>query len=152
MTALSFQLNTYKAMRTQLVLSLVTAIFVLGCTSEPEVNITIAPETPALIKSTVEQAWPKIKATCPGLQKYSSDIQFSGIEDNLSYASENAKRIEIKFRVSESPAKIPGNYRAAGHMCFFSVSPDGKKLNISKSSCASLCTDTEESGEYSKDL
>jgi hypothetical protein len=139
-------------MRHQLVLSISSAAFLFGCSNEPEVNIAIAPETPAPIKSTVEQAWPKIKVTCPGVQKYWSDLQFAGIEDNLSYAPENTKRIEIKFSVSESPAKIPGSYRAAGHTCFFSVSPDGKKLSISKSPCASLCTDTEQSSEYSKDL
>jgi PBP1b-binding outer membrane lipoprotein LpoB len=122
-------------MRHQILLSIASAVLLFGCSSEPEVNISIAPETPALIKSTVEQAWPKIKATCPGLQKYWSDLQFAGIEDNLSFAPENAKRIEIKFSVSESPERIPSSYRAAGHTCFFSVSPDGKKLGISKSPC-----------------
>jgi hypothetical protein len=133
-------------------ISLASAISLCGCTKEPELNVVVPPETPSSIKSTVNTAWPKIKATCPGLQKYSSDLQFSGIEDNLSYAPEHAKRIELKFRVSENPTKIPSSYRAAGHMCFFSIAADGKKLSISKSPCASLCTDVEKSGEYAKDL
>lgn len=152
MAASSPHRNISKAIYSQLAIMAAYAIFLFGCTKEPELTISIAPETPAAIKTTVEDVWPKIKTICPGLIRYSSDIQFAGIENNLSYAPENAKRIEIKFRVSENPTKIPDSYRAAGHMCFFSLSPDGKELNISKSSCASLCTDTEETNEYSKAL
>lgn len=98
---------------------------------------TVKPE----IGAVVQGAWPKALKACPGLVKYADELKFSGVEDNLSYAPEHARRIDVKFKVPESPKRIPADLQASGHTCYFSLSPDGTKLTVSKSACAKVCKD-----------
>jgi hypothetical protein len=105
------------------------------------------------VKETVAAAWPKAVKACPGFKKYEEDLSFKEVEDNYSYAPAHAKRIEVVFKVSESPKQIPGAYRASGHTCYFSISPDGSTLSISKSPCASICADQGGvTGDFTKKL
>jgi hypothetical protein len=131
------------------------AAILSGCSQEQQqLTFEMPPDINPQIKQVVEVAWPKMLAACPGLNRYASDLSFAGVEDNLAYAPDDAKRIEVKFRVAESPTRIPVSYRAFGHMCYFGVTPDGKKLTISKSPCASICASSEVSttGNYEKPL
>lgn len=131
------------------------ASVLFGCSQERQpLTFEMPPDINPEIKQVVEVAWPKMLAACPGFNQYASDMSFAGIEDNLAYAPDDAKRIEVKFRVAESPVLIPVSYRAFGHMCYFGVTPDGKKLTISKSPCASICANSEISatGNYEKAL
>lgn len=43
--------------------------------------------------------------------------------------------------MAEDPNSVPAEYRAFGHTCYYSLSPDGGSLSISKSPCAKLCLD-----------
>lgn len=133
---------------------LILSAMLASCSNEPELAVTVPAGAPAQVKSVVDDAWPKLKASCPGLQKYAADIQFVGVEHNLDYAPDASKRIELVFRVAETPVKIPGTFRVAGHVCYFAVTPNGKTLSISKAPCASLCTDTPgvPAGGFVKDL
>lgn len=117
----------------------------VGCSQKDsapfqQLRIEVSPNTPQDLADMLNSAWPKVLASCPGLSKFASDMKFEGIENNLAYAPAEAKRIDVLFRVAES-AKIPAEYAVSGNRCFFSLTPDGKKLAISKSGCASLCAD-----------
>lgn len=117
----------------------------MGCSQKDSVQsqqlkIEVPPNTPHDLAEMLNSAWPKVLASCPGLNKFSSELKFEGIEDNLAYAPAEAKRIELLFRVAEITT-IPAEYAVSGSRCFFSLTPDGKKLVISKSGCASLCAD-----------
>lgn len=124
------------------------ALLIVGCSQEQapikeqslrfELPQDLKPEVTARLKAS----WPKVMAACPGLTKYAVDLSFAGVEDNLEFAPDDAKRIEMKFKVSENPTRVPASYRAFGHTCYFGVSPDGKNLLISKSPCASVCFDS----------
>lgn len=87
------------------------------------------------------KASPRIKAICPGLAKYATDLRREPTEDNFDYAPANAQRVSMLYRVAEDPAQIPGEFRASGHRCAFEVSRDGKHLMIGKSACAMVCFD-----------
>lgn len=131
------------------------AAILCGCSQEQQqLTFEMPSDINPQIKQVVEVAWPKMLAACPGFNRYASDMSFAGIEDNLAYAPDDAKRIEVKFKVTESPVRIPVSYRAFGHTCYFGVTPDGKKLTISKSPCASICANSEISttGNYEKPL
>lgn len=95
------------------------------------------------VKETIQPSWPKVLKACPGLQRFADDLSFVGVEDNLAYAPAAAKRIDVIFRVAEQPKKVPPAFRASGHVCYFGISPNGTKLHISKSPCASICTGAE---------
>ncbi|WP_028318348.1 hypothetical protein [Desulfobulbus elongatus] len=106
------------------------------------------------VKLLVETAWPKVEAACPGLDKYSSIIEFRGIEDNFSFASsKEAERVSVVFKVKESPSLVIGDYVTNGHSCFFEISRDGSRLTVPKRPCASLCEGREvHTSEYTKAL
>ncbi len=133
---------------------LVLVASLTACSEDKSLSVVVPADVKPEIKQVVEQAWPKVLAACPGFNLYASDLSFSGIEDNLSYAPDHIKRIEIKFRVAENSTRIPGSYRAFGHMCYFGISQDGSKLVISKDACASICAGAEvsASGNYKKSL
>lgn len=116
-----------------------------GCSKEAPAElpaVTVPAGLSSGVKEVVEAAWPKAVAACPGLVKYAGDLTFDGVGDNFSVAPAAAQRIEVIYRVAENPKQVPPEYRAAGQRCFFSLSPDGKKLSISKSSCANVCLDS----------
>lgn len=119
---------------------------VAGCSdssSPPAPAAAIAVTVPAnaspQVKQIVEAGWPKVLAACPGFQKYSADLTFVRVEDNLSYAPDDAKRVDVVLKVADRPTTIPAIYRSFGHNCFYSISPDGGQLTIGKEGCASTC-------------
>lgn len=123
----------------------IAAAMLAGCSGEKPVElqpVTVATTASPGVKEAVEAAWPKAIKACPGLTKYAGDLTFDGVEDNYSFAPDHAKRIEVKYRVAESPKQVPAEYRASGNTCFFSLSPDGSKLTVSKSACAKVCLDS----------
>jgi hypothetical protein len=102
--------------------------------------LTFAPtEKPELV-ALVTAAWPKVRAHCPGLDKYQDELQFKGLENHISGDAE-ADGVTIVFQVAATLHHIPSNYQADGHTCRFGVSPDGQRLRIQKGECASVCRD-----------
>ncbi|WKB50553.1 hypothetical protein [Eleftheria terrae] len=115
--------------------------------------VTVPPAASKGVRETVATAWPKALKICPGLNKYAGDLTFAGVEDNYSHAPKHAQRIEVKFKISEQPTRLPATFRVAGHTCYFTLAPDGSKLSISKAACAALCLDgTPPAGDLVKPL
>lgn len=105
------------------------------------------------VKETVAVAWPKAVKACPGFKKYEGDLTFKEVTDNFAYAPPESMFIDVVFKVSDSPKLIPSTYKAFGHTCYFSISPDGSTLSIAKSPCARVCVDQRDvAGNYSKRL
>lgn len=128
----------------------IAAYFILS--SGDQLDVVVRDTASAGVKETVAAAWPKVLQACHGLTSFQADIEFAGVEDNYGYAEGRAKRIEVMFRVAESPRMIPPEYRAGGHVCYFSISPDGSRLTISKRPCASVCLAQPFDGEFSRPL
>ena len=123
----------------------IAATLLAGCSNENPAKlqaVTVPTTVSKGVKEVVETSWPKAIKACPGLVKYAGDLTFNGVEDNYSIAPAHAQRIEVMYRVAETPKYVPAEYRTSGHMCFFSLSPDGSTLSISKSACANLCLDS----------
>lgn len=123
----------------------IAAAVLAGCSNEKSAElqpVTVPTTVSKGVKEVVDTAWPKAIKACPGLVKYAGDLTFDGVEDNYNVASANDRRIEVKYQVAETPKQVPAEYRAFGHRCFFSLSPDGSTLSISKSACANLCLDS----------
>lgn len=124
----------------------VFAVAVLsGCSSEKASElqpVTVSSSASKGVKEVVDAAWPKAVKACPGLVKYAADLTFAGVEDNFSFAPVHAQRIEVMYLVAKDPKLVPADYRSSGDTCYFSLSPDGSKLAISKSACAKLCLDS----------
>lgn len=120
---------------------LVAVISLAACgeAQKSELTYSLPTDTPDTIAKVVDASWPKIQASCPGLSKYGSNLVFVGVASNLDYAPDNAKRIELKYKVAETAQLIPNNFAASGHTCSFGVSPDGSKLFVPKRPCASIC-------------
>lgn len=106
------------------------------------------------VRGLMEAFRPRLFSACPGLSLYASDLSHVGFESNLSYAPPHAQRVEVVLQVAENPSTIPGRYRAAGHRCFFGVSPDGATLLIGKGTCAMLCKDSTDAdrGDFAEPL
>ena len=122
----------------------IAAVVLTGCSNEKPVElppVTVPTTAGKGVREMVNTAWPKAIKACPGLVKYASDLTFDGVEDNYGYAPAHAQRIEVKYVVAENPKHVPNEYRVFGNRCFFSLSPDGSKLSISKSGCVNLCLD-----------
>ena len=134
-------------MRTMLTANVAVAMLI-ACSDEkpssaqPLPAVTVPTTASAGVADVVAAAWPKAIQACPGLVKFATDLSFVGVEDNYSVAPPHARRIDVKFKVAESPKQVPAEYRAFGHTCFFSLSPDGTKLSIAKTACASICLDS----------
>ena len=134
---------------------LVAAISLAACgyAQSRELTYSLPDGTPDAIAKVLETSWPKVQESCPGLRKFGGDLVFVGVESNLDYAPDNAKRIELKFKVAEPVQLIPKNFAASGHRCSFGVSPDGSKLFVPKRPCASICEGRLiEDSNYSKPL
>ena len=52
--------------------------FIIGCSEEnkSELDLNVPNGLSSEVKSIVEIAWPKVKAACPGLNKYASDLEY----------------------------------------------------------------------------
>lgn len=134
---------------------LVAVISLVACgdAEKSELKYSLPADTPDAIAKVVDASWPKVQAACPGFSKYADDLVFVGVESNLDYAPDEAKRIELKYKVADEPKHIPSNFGAFRHYCFFGVSPDGSRLLIPKRPCASICEDRWiEDSNYSKPL
>lgn len=135
---------------------LAPAFILFGCSGggESELKLPIPDGLSSEVRSIVEVGWPKVRAACPGLDKYASDLEFIEISDNFSYASsKSAERVEVVFHVKNEPSSIPSGYTANGNNCFFGISRDGKQLSVPKHACASLCEDQDiDESNYKKAL
>jgi hypothetical protein len=105
------------------------------------IGISIPDGTKAETKLLIENNFLKLRAVCPGLDKYAESLKFDGVNDNFESASEDAQSAEIKFLISKNSSGIPLNYMAAGNRCFFEISRDGSRALISKRACQSICLD-----------
>lgn len=106
-----------------------------------KISIAIPDGIKAETRLLIENNFLKLRAVCPGLDKYAESLKFDGVGDNFESASEDAQRAEIKFLISKNSNGIPVNYMAAGNRCFFEISRDGSRALISKRACQSICLD-----------
>lgn len=121
-----------------LVLALTFILFGCSDIEESKLNLQIPDGLSPKVRAIVEAGWPKIKAACPGLDKYASELEFREIEDQFS---STAADVYVVFHVKEEASLIPRRYTANGNNCFFGISYDGKQLSVPKHACASLCED-----------
>lgn len=121
-----------------------------GCSDEPakseptaqelilgDAKHPFAADIDPAIKATVLGAWNKVRATCPGLDKYNEDMKWIGIENNYHYSVV----FELPEQTPENLGNIPVDYMTSGHKCFFDISHAGDKLYIEKYPCKSICID-----------
>lgn len=121
--------------------------------SQSEISLTVPDGLSAEVKSLVESAWPKIKAACPGLNKYANNLEFQEIYDNFRASMPGAERVSIVIKVKENSSLVVGGHVVSGHNCFFEISRDGTRLSIPKRPCASLCEDRAiDNSEYKKSI
>ncbi|WP_405119198.1 hypothetical protein [Pseudomonas leptonychotis] len=102
------------------------ALALVGCGSETSV-FDVTTDDPF-----INSALPKIRQSCPGLDRYSG--QFSNVRVEAGY------RTAIVFDIPNS-AKLPPLYNAGGHSCFVEIAPDGQGIFIEKDACKSICLD-----------
>lgn len=116
--------------------------FLIGCSSQPsEFNITVPDTLRPESKDIVTNAWPKVKALCPGLNKYASSLKFEKIADNFDYAAPHAQRVTISFLVADGKP-IPADYGITDDIhCFVEISRDGQRLSVPKTGCRSVALD-----------
>lgn len=93
---------------------------------------------PAAIQ-LITSNWGKLLTHCPGLSKYHNDMVFLNIEDMLSPDMEDMARVDVVFKITDKPKTIPDEFRAWGHTCQYSISPDGNSIRILKDVCVSVC-------------
>lgn len=133
-----------KAKDAALMVMLLVAIGALffKCTSAPAFTITLPDDTPPEAKALVENNWEKLMDACPGIEKYSSSLSFSGLSVLLDqWVDSRVQRVDIKFNIRNGSSTIPASYAASGHTCYFGISKDGKRAIISKRACQSICLD-----------
>lgn len=119
--------------------------FATACAGAADLDPVRIPTTATSeVRQIVEKGWPKVEAACPGFQRFKADLTFKGIEDNLAFAPAHAKRVDVVYQVKPDPKVIPPEFRAFGHTCYFSISPDLKTLYVSKRPCASICKGSEQ--------
>jgi hypothetical protein len=108
-------------------------VALVGCGDNPKLEIQVAPDARPEVKHLIDEAWPKVKRVCSGLDRYSKALTFKRIEgyDNAT----------LVFEIPEQNSGIPSNYMADGHTCFFEISKDGKQVSIAKEGCKALCLD-----------
>ncbi|MDZ4263894.1 MAG: hypothetical protein U1B30_16395 [Pseudomonadota bacterium] len=105
-------------------------------------NIVAPVDASEEVKSIVDSSVGKIKAACPGLDKYADSLAFEGAKDNFSIASNaSAERVDLTFAVAGDGGSIPNEYGAWGQRCFLEVSRNGRELRIPKLPCQSVCLD-----------
>lgn len=120
------------------------AVFVVAaCAEHDGVLVTVPGSASPEVRRLVEHAWPKVVSSCPGFIRYAADLRFDGVEENLSYAPEDARRVDVKIKVADEAVAVPAEFAAAGHTCYFSLMADGKTLSVSKRGCVAVCK-----GEY----
>ncbi|MEW4983090.1 MAG: hypothetical protein AB1Y26_07645 [Cycloclasticus sp.] len=98
----------------------------------------IKPQGNAEAIQHIRNNWGKLTNYCPGINKYQKDLTFKRVE--FTGLDQWATAV---LRVNDNPDRELRRYRAAGHNCFFAISPDGRELTISKSMCVALCLDKE---------
>lgn len=111
-------------------------------TVSQQFNIVAPVDASEEVKNIVGSSVGKIKAACPGLDKYADSLAFEGAKDNFSIASNaSAERVDLTFAVADDGGSIPNEYGAWGQRCFLEVSRGGHELRISKLPCQSVCLD-----------
>ncbi|GLS13620.1 hypothetical protein [Hydrogenophaga electricum] len=123
------------------ILPLIAATSIAACTDRPPPppDTALREPMPPEVAEVIQPAWPKVLKACPGLQRYWSDLENAGTEDNRSFAPPEARRVSLLLKVAGSPKTIPGAFGAQGHTCTFEVTPDGSTLTVPKLACASVC-------------
>jgi hypothetical protein len=117
-------------------------IALVKCASDPPFTVTLPADTPPEAMALVENNWDKLKGACPGLDRYSKSLTFSGLDVVFGdWAEPRTQRVDIKFRIPGDGGTIPASYAAHGHTCYFGISRDGRRAVISKRACQSICLD-----------
>jgi hypothetical protein len=93
-----------------------------------------------MVAELVQAAWPKIKAQCPGIDRYAESLTFQRLDNLLDIGVPELDRVDIALHVADDAA-IPNSYMSHGHVCSFGVGAGGNTLRIRKDACVSLCLD-----------
>lgn len=101
-------------------------------------DVPIPAGLPPDLVALAEQAMPQIPRLCPGWAKYESAYTNVALENNIVRGA--GGYLDLVVTVS---GETPSTYRAHGHKCSYSVSPDGAALSVSKRPCQSLCLDVD---------
>ena len=109
------------------------AFVLFGCGQQQSFDIAVPDTLDPKAKQVLQEAWPKVKKACVGLDRHAKALQFEGIQNNYSIA--------VVFRVPEQSSSIPDRFMAAGHTCYLEVSQDGKQLTVAKEGCKAVCLD-----------
>lgn len=118
----------------------VLLVQVAKLTRKPPALPQLAENVPAEARERLMQAWPKILATCPGLEKYYDALTFEQVLMAFPDTT-GAYHANLVFLVNKETPIIPSRYGAFGNRCFFGVSSNGQSLLVPKSACQSLCLD-----------
>jgi len=117
-------------------------VLTTSCSSGKPLDMPVPANLGPHAKNLAEKSIPKIRAACPGLNKYGNALVYKGIEDSLNYAN----KITVMFNVSDDKSDIPNDYRAWGHSCYIDVDASGEKISIAKSPCKAVCLDQDITG------
>lgn len=91
-----------------------------------------------------QAAWPAVERACPGLVKYSSSWEFEGVRQCF-YTTDGQTTLDdgagFTIRVA-ADGSTPAAYKVGGHTCYFCIHAGDREMDVSKTPCESLCTDT----------
>lgn len=128
---------------------------VIGCSSnEKEMAIDVQDGlSPAHFKKA-ESGLEILFNTCPGLRRYLVDLsQGRPVTVGEPLYLDREERgwkdaVYVEFVVADRPKAVPAAFRAGGHRCHFSVSPDAPAgVSVAKTECVSLCAGEPKSSE-----
>lgn len=109
------------------------AFVLFGCGQQQSFDITVPDTLDPKAKQVLQEAWPKVKQACVGLDRHAKALKFKGVEDNYN--------IDVVFLVPQESSSVPDRFMAAGHTCFLGISHDGKRLTVAKEGCKAVCLD-----------
>lgn len=110
-------------------------------------DVPIPADLPPDLVALAKQAMPQIPRLCPGWAKYEGAYTKVALENNIVRGAGGYLNLVVVVT-----GETPDAYRAQGHKCYYSVSPDGAALSVSKRSCQSLCLDVDMFAGPSREL
>ncbi len=120
------------------------AFVLFGCGQQQSFDIAVPDTLDPKAKQVLQEAWPKVKQACVGLDRHAKALKFKGVEDNYN--------IDVVFLVPQESSSVPDRFMAAGHTCFLGISHDGKLLTVAKEGCKAVCLDRQIQKDEPADL
>ncbi|GAB2182667.1 hypothetical protein DLREEDagrD3_28900 [Denitratisoma sp. agr-D3] len=126
----------------------VSMILMAGCCAAVAAPLVLAPAdgVQGKDKITAQAGIDVLLKSCPALARYGDDLKSTGAKPREARMAEQRdlgweSAVEIQLVVVDRPQRIPLEYKASGHHCYFDVSPAGKNagVTISKRPCIAIC-------------